>query len=123
MNKTLAEDEESLNDFKHALISLCCAIIPFVGIFFFIMKDGTLEKAFMMYVLDFAKEQYRVSNVLMDQNEMSFVASFALRQQIKKIEKTLGEHGITIEKLLGYDDVFKWADDYIKRSWGDKESE
>lgn len=41
MNKTLTEDEESLNDFKHALISLCCAIIPIVGIFFFIMKGGT----------------------------------------------------------------------------------
>lgn len=77
------------------------------------MKNGTLEKAFMMYVLDFAKEQYRVSNVLMVQNEMSFVGSYILRKKLDQVENTLDKHGIKIEKIERLEKGLRFVDDYI----------
>lgn len=82
---------------------------------------GTAEaKAVMGYILDFAKEQYRSLNMLLDHNEMLYLSSIFLRQKIDRIENSLSQQGIKIDDLLKYDDALRWVDDYIKHSNEDK---
>ncbi|HSB57738.1 MAG TPA: hypothetical protein VLD38_08020 [Nitrosopumilaceae archaeon] len=78
-------------------------------------------KAIIGFMLDFAKEQLRSSNIALEHNEMLYVASYFLKQKIDKIENSSGNQGIKIDGLLKYDNALKFIDDYIKRSSEDRE--
>ena len=80
-------------------------------------------KAITNYIVDLTKEQYRIADTLMDHSELSYIASFILRKKLDEIEKTLGDHGIMIDHLVGYDGILKWIDNYIKHSSEDKKIE
>ena len=74
---------------------------------------GKLTNSKEVKSMHFAKEQYRVSNVLMDQNEMSFVGSYILRKKLDQVENTLDKHGIKIEKIERLEKGLRFVDDYI----------
>ena len=83
---------------------------------------GTEEgKAILGYVTDFAKEQYRIANSVLDHNEMLYLACLFLRKKIEKIETSLAQNGIKIDELLKYNDALRFIDDYIKHSSEDRE--
>jgi hypothetical protein len=83
---------------------------------------GTDEgKAIVRYVIDLAKEQYRSMNDQLENNEMLYTTCLILKERIDEIESSLGKQGIKVDGLLKYDKALSFIDDYIKRSWEDRE--
>lgn len=71
-------------------------------------------KVTVNYILDSLQNSIHTESMLFNHNEIMYFTCMLLRKQLEETENTLKKHGITIERIVGYEKGLRFVDDYIK---------